>query len=116
MKKLRNISLVVCLFTLSSLMVFASENAKKQVSFDKTTKVGTLTLKPGDYTLKWDDSSTAPQVHVLQNDKEVGTVPATLQKQGSKSAAYEFTNSNNDSQQLTHVFTKNETLEFSSGS
>lgn len=117
MKKIRNISLVVCLFALSSIALLAkTDDAHTKVKLDSKTKIGNLTLKPDTYTLKWNDTSSTPRVQVMRNNKEVGTVPAKLIKHDRKGPESLQFNTANRTQSLDRVYLKHETIVFGTGS
>ena len=76
MKSSRTYLLTLLLLGLS-ITAFAAKNSK-EVTFDKTTKVGNTDLQPGTYRVAW--SGTGPQVEVdfSQNKKNVATAAAKL--------------------------------------
>ena len=64
--------------TLLSPLCLARDKNEHSVTIYNSIQVGSTQLKPGDYTVEWQESSTGVQVSFLQNGKTVATVPGTL--------------------------------------
>lgn len=109
MKYLRiSSALAVLLFFLPLLAMAAEQH--KSVTLDVKTTVGNQQLKPGDYTLKWDDSKDTTNVDIQQNGKTMVTVPAHIvHKQNPDNATFE-TNTSNGQNRIDRVYTANEVL------
>lgn len=110
MKYLRTTSIIFALALLPSLAFAASQH--KSVTFDQTATIGTQQLKPGDYTLKWDDSKDTADVDFQKNGKTVATVPAHIVHQGNTyNVSMEF-NTAGGQNQLQRVYLSKEQLVF----
>lgn len=100
-------ALLTCLPTLA-----LAAQQHRSVSLDQKAMLGTQQLKPGTYTLKWDDSSNTPNVTFERNGKTVATAPAKIvKKDDHNNAAYEF-NTASGKNQLDRVFLPHEQLVF----
>jgi hypothetical protein len=90
---------------------FAAEQ-HKSVTFDQTAVIGTQQLKPGTYTLKWDDSQPNTTVDFQNNGKTVATAPAQIVHQSNPdNASFEF-NTSSGQNQLDRIYTAKEQLLF----
>jgi len=110
MKYLRNGSIALLLLLLPAF-TFAAEQ-HKSVTLDQDAMVGAQQLKPGQYTLKWDDSQNTTSVNFQQNGKTVATAQAQVVRQPSpKNADFEI-NGAGGQPQLRRVYISKEQLVF----
>lgn len=73
---------------LAFLPVFASAAERhKNVTFSQKTVVAGQELKPGSYTVKYDDASQGSQVKFVLDGKTVATVPAQIQHDSNVTGA-----------------------------
>lgn len=115
MKYLKLSSLLAFLLAFLPLLAFGAEQHKK-ITLLEDVQVNEQTLKPGDYQLRFDDSTPNTQVKFVRSGKTVATVPAQVehQKKQVKSEDFEFNNANGQ-HSLDRVFVNNdEALVFSS--
>jgi hypothetical protein len=114
MHSLKNASVALLLLLLPTL-TFAAEQ-HKSVSFGQTAVVGDQQLKPGDYTLKFDDSQNTTNVTFQRNGKTVATVPAqVVHASNTNNATYEV-NTASGQPQLRRVYLSKEQLVFGDNS
>src|ERR1700743_756017 len=110
MHSLKNASIALLLLLLPTL-TFAAEQ-HKSVSFTSTAVVGDQQLKPGDYTLQFDDSQNTPSVTFQRNGKTVATAPAqVVHASNTNNATYEV-NTASGQPQLRRVYLSKEQLVF----
>jgi hypothetical protein len=96
------------------LASFAAANSK-EVTFDKTIKVGTTELAPGTYKVAWKVTGATAEVDFWQNKKVVASTTAKLENNRSEyDAAVQVRNVNSDSAVLQEIDFKNAQLVFSS--
>ena len=72
----RSLAFLLLLFMLPAAS-FAASNSK-QVTFDKTTKVGTTDLAPGTYKVAWNGTGSTVNVDFSQGKKVVASTTAKL--------------------------------------
>jgi hypothetical protein len=90
MRHLRTSCLLALLLAFLPVLALASEQ-HKSITLDQKAEIGSQQLKPGRYTMKFDDSSQAPTVQFIQDGKTVATAQAQIQhKQNPENAQYEF--------------------------
>lgn len=81
---------VTLLAILSSLTVLAPVSAlaratnKRSVDILDPVQIGATQLKPGNYTLEWQEAGPAAQVRFMRRGKTVATAPATLKSNDSQ--------------------------------
>jgi hypothetical protein len=110
MHSLKNASIAFLLLLLPTL-TFAAEQ-HKSVSFGQTAVVGNQELKPGDYTLRFDDSQNTTSVAFQRDGKTVATVPAqVVHASNTNNASYEV-NTASGQPQLRRVYLSKEQLVF----
>jgi hypothetical protein len=68
--------LLLGLALLLAVSAFASN--KGSVSLSDSVIVGNQTLKPGDYSVKWDGNGPNVQLSIMKGSKVVATAPARL--------------------------------------
>jgi len=73
-KRLKGVLLGLAL--LLSVSAFASN--KGSLSLSDNVMLGTQTLKPGDYSVKWDGNGPDVQLNIMKGSKVVATTPARL--------------------------------------
>jgi len=61
---------------LMAITAFASN--KGSLSLSDNVMVGTQTLTPGDYSVKWDGNGPNVQLNIMKGSKVVATTPARL--------------------------------------
>ncbi len=112
MKLYRSSLLALLLFIVVPVLSFAA--TKKSINLSEPVKVGSTVLKPGDYTVQWDGGGPSVQVTFKQNNKEVATAPATLQKPTSNyDGALDLTAASGDQAKTLHAIEfKNTALVF----
>jgi hypothetical protein len=110
MHALKNASIALLLLLLPTL-TFAAEQ-HKSVSFGQTAVVGNQSLKPGDYTLKFDDSQNTTSVTFQQNGKTVATAPAQVVRASNPNNASYEVNTASGQAQLRRVYLSKEQLVF----
>ena len=112
MKYLRTAFLLTLLLAFTSLLSFAAEQ-HKSINLDQKVTVGSQQLKPGNYTLKFDDSKQNTEVEFQSNGKTVARAPAqVVHKANPDNASFEV-NTANGKDQLDRVHvSKNEELMF----
>jgi len=111
MKHLRPTSALAVLLLFLPAVALAAEQ-HKSVTLDQSTMIGNQQLKPGDYTLKWDDSTDTTRVNVEHNGKSVATVPARIVRKSNPDNATFETNTANGQNTIDRVYTAKERLEF----
>jgi hypothetical protein len=110
MHSLKNVSIAFLLLLLPTL-TFAAEQ-HKSVSFGQTAVIGDQQLKPGDYTLKFDDSQNTTNVTFQRNGKTVATAAAqVVHASNTNNASYEV-NTASGQPQLRRVYLSKEQLVF----
>lgn len=77
----RSLGLFLLLVLLSAAS-FAASNSK-EITFDKTTKVGTTDLQPGTYKVTWKGTGPTVEVDFLQDRKVVASTSAKLENNQS---------------------------------
>lgn len=73
----RSLAFLLFLFMLPAAS-FAASNSK-EVTFDKTTKVGTTDLAPGTYKVAWNGTGASANVDFSQGKKVVASTTAKLE-------------------------------------
>ena len=90
MRHFRTTSLLALLLVFLPVFAFGTQQ-KKSLDLDRQATVGTQDLKPGHYTLKFDDSAPQTNVEFQLDGKTVATVPAQVkQVNNNNNAAFEF--------------------------
>ena len=69
-------SVLLGLALLMAVSAFASN--KGSVSISDNTMVGSQTLKPGEYSVRWDGNGPDVQLNIMKGSKVVATTPARL--------------------------------------
>jgi len=96
------------------LASFAAANSK-EITFDRTIKVGTTELAPGTYKVAWKGTGAAAEVDFWQNKKVVASTTAKVENNRSGyDSAVQVRNVNSDSAILQEIDFKNTQLVFSS--
>lgn len=91
---------------------FAASNSK-EITFDKTIKVGTTDLQPGTYKVAWKGTGPTVEVDFWQNRKVVATTSAKLQNnQSGYESAVQTSDVNSGSAILREIDFKNSELVF----
>ena len=107
----RSLALFLLLLMLSAAS-FAASNSK-EITFDKTTKVGTTELEPGTYKVVWKGTGPTVDVDFSKNNKVVASTTAKLE---SNRSGYDFAvqvrTVNSDSAILQTIDFKNAELVF----
>ena len=104
--------LVFALLLTLPVAVFAAKN-RKEITFDKTTKIGATELQPGTYTVAWSGTGPEVQVEFSQNKKNVvGTTAKLVNAPGPYDSAVQTRNEGNDSAVLEEIDFKNLQLIF----
>ncbi len=114
MKYLKLSSLLALLLVFLPLLAFGAEQ-HKNITLLQDLQVNGQKLKPGDYQLRYDDSTPNTQVKFVRYGKIVATAPAQVehQKKEVKAEDFEFNNSNGQ-HSLDRIFVKSdEALVFS---
>ncbi len=111
MKSLITAATLAALLTCLPGLALAAQQ-HRDVSLDQKAMLGSQQLKPGQYTLKWDDNSANTNVTFEQNGKTVATAPATIVKKNNPgNASYEF-NTSSGQNRLDRVYLSHEELVF----
>lgn len=112
MKHLGTTWILALLLALVPLLAFGSEQHKSLNLTEKAT-VGTQQLKPGQYTVRFDDSKSQTKVEFQQDGKTIATAPATVKHATNMpNATYEM-NTANGQDKLDRIYVgKNEALVF----
>ena len=76
MKSSRTLLFALFLLALPAAL-FAAKNSK-EITLDKTTKVGSTELQPGTYRVEWNGTGPQVQVNFSQDKKNVATTTAKL--------------------------------------
>ncbi len=115
MRRFPSSCILALLLAFLPLLAMASEQ-HKHVTLDQKAEVGNQQLTPGQYTVKFDDSSKNPQVQFVRDGKTVATVPAEIQhKANVDRAQFEFNTSNGQNRLDSLFLSDNEELVFSPG-
>ena len=110
----RSLGLFLLLFMLSAAS-FAASNSK-EITFEKTTKVGTTDLQPGTYKVVWKGTGPTVEVDFWQNKKVVVTTSAKLENNRSGyDSAVQTSDVSSDSAILREIDFKNTELVFVTG-
>lgn len=116
MKYLRNVFLGLLVMILPVLAFGANSTQKKSLRIDQKAVVDGQQLKPGSYTLKWNDNSNNTNVAFQLDGKTVATAPAQVVHQPNPdNANYEINNASGQPQ-LRRVYLSKEQLVFGGGS
>jgi len=114
MRRFTSCCILAVLLAFLPLLATASVQHKK-LTLDQKAEVGHQPLTPGSYTLKFDNSSTNPQVQFVRDGKTVATVPAQIQHKPNVTQAQFEINTRNGHNKLDRIFVaKNEELVFGS--
>ena len=81
----RSLALFLVLLMLPAAS-FAASNSK-EITFDKTTKVGTTELEPGTYKVVWNGTGQTVDVSFSKNKKVVASTTAKVE---SNQSGYDF--------------------------
>jgi len=110
--KLTRISfLLALLLAFVPVVALAAQQESKTFTLDQKAMVGSQQLKPGDYKVKWDDSSDSTTVTFYKNNKEVASAPAHIvRRKNSNYDSYELNTTNGN--QIDRIYEANEVLEF----
>lgn len=115
MKYLRNTSILALLLMILPVFALAAEQ-QKTVRIDHKAMIGTQTLKPGKYILKYDDNQNPTNVTFMRDGKEVATGEARLVHKTLKVGAMEHadyeTNDASGHPELRRVYMGDEQLVF----
>jgi len=116
--KARSIVALAALFIMALSVAVAGPKNRKTITISEPTLVGSVTLKPGDYTIEWNGTGPDVQVSFSRGNKSVVTVPATLkatQNPHDISIRYQTAESG-AAHLLVEIDTKNSTLHFAAPS
>lgn len=107
----RSLALFLLLFMLPAAS-FAASNSK-EITFDKTTKVGTTELEPGTYKVAWKGTGPTVDVDFSKNNKVVASTTAKLgSNRSGYDSAVQVRTVNSDSAILETIDFKNAELVF----
>lgn len=110
----RSLALLMLLSVLPAAS-FAASNSK-EITLDKTTKVGTTDLQPGTYKVAWKGTGPTVEVDFLQNRKVVASTSAKLENnQSGYDSAVQTSAVNSDSAILREIDFKKTQLVFATG-
>lgn len=113
MKQIRSLFFAVLLVVIPVFSFAAS----KSITLNEPVSVGSTVLKPGDYKVEWNGKGSNVQVKFLQNNKEVASVPATVEnKKSGYDGALDLTGSDTQAKQLRAIDFKDMSLKFDQGS
>ena len=110
---MKKLWILVCALAILPVSAFASQKSKS-IDLDQKAQIAGKQLKPGNYKLKWDDSTTNAKTNVTfsHNGDVVATVPARIVHQkDTTNAEFEF-NDSNGVKKLDRVYFNKEVLEF----
>ncbi len=121
MNNYKSITMLALLLMFGSLLAIAADNtyvspAKDSITLDQPLNIGSVQLKPGTYTLRWDQNSQTPQVDFYRGDTKVASVTAKMEKKEHNGSATFGYNTANGTPQLNRVYTRHVTLVFNSAS
>jgi hypothetical protein len=115
MKHLRTACLLSLLLAFLPLLSFGAEQ-HKTITIDQKAMIGNQQLKPGRYTLRFDDSKDMTNVDFQQYGKTIATQSAKIVHQSSpNNATYEL-NTASGKNELDRVYLPNEQLVFGNNS
>jgi hypothetical protein len=104
-------ALVAMVFAVPAISLAAK--SQENVTLSKTTTVQNSQLTPGDYKVVWEGTGPDVQVSFVQNKKTIATAPAKLLvKPATYDGAIETTDAANNSQVLTSIVWKKQSLVF----
>lgn len=90
---------------LAFLPVFASAAERhKHVTLGQNAVVGSQELKPGSYTLKYDDANQSSPVKFVLDGKTVATVPAQVQHDANATGANYIFDSSTGQNKISRIY------------
>jgi len=105
---------VASLLTLLPMSAMAGTKNSANVSFSDPVVISGTHLKAGDYTVRWNGTGSDVQVQVMQDKKELATVPAKLITQHNDRSPVIVTSAASDgSTTIKEIGLSNVTLRFS---
>lgn len=114
----RSIVTLAALFIMALSVAVAAPKNKKTITISEPTLVGSVTLKPGEYTIEWNGTGPDVQVGFSRGNNIIVTVPATLeaaQNPDDISIRY-HTGESGAAHLLVEIETRNLTLHFAAPS
>jgi len=102
MRHFRTTWILALVLAFLPLLAFGAEQ-HKSFTLDQKAEIGNHQLKPGQYTLKFDDSSNQTNVLFQRDGKTVASAPAqVMHKKNTDNAQYEINTANGN--QLNRVW------------
>lgn len=111
--KLRSIAALAVLFAMALSVAVGAPKNKKTINLTDPTRVGTVVLQPGDYTIEWTGTGSDVQVSFSHGKNTLVTVPATLEPaQNRIDLTYAYATEPSGVHSLSKIELKNSTLHF----